>query len=57
MPHQPYSGSDRHSLAPASPFLTEHALATLTIREADPPAPPARRTFTIARVAPPLDDL
>jgi DNA helicase-2/ATP-dependent DNA helicase PcrA len=58
MPHQRYTHSDRHSLAPASRFLTEDALATLDICEADPPAPRARRTTTTARVAlPTLDDL
>ena len=58
MPHQRHIGSDRHSLAPASRFLTDQALATLDIREADPPAPPARHTLTTARVAlPTLDDL
>ena len=58
MPHQRYSHSDKHSLAPASRFLTDGALATLDICEADPPAPPPRRALTTARVAlPTLDDL
>ena len=58
MPHHRYTGSDRHSLAPASRFLTDHALATLDITEADPPAPPPPRSPTTARVAlPTLDDL
>jgi DNA helicase-2/ATP-dependent DNA helicase PcrA len=58
MPHQRYSGSDRHSLAPASRFLTDAALAALDIVEATPPEPPPRRTLTTARVAiPTLDDL
>ena len=58
MPHQRYSGSDRHSLAPASRFLTDAALDTLDVVEAAPPQPPAKRTLTTARVAlPTLDDL
>src|SRR5882757_2769103 len=58
MPHQRYSGSDRHSIAPASRFLTDTALDTLDVVEAAPPAPPAKRTLTTARVAlPTLDDL
>jgi DNA helicase II / ATP-dependent DNA helicase PcrA len=58
MPHQRYSGSDRHSLAPASRFLSDTALASLDIVEATPPEPPPRRTLTTARVAiPTLDDL
>jgi DNA helicase-2/ATP-dependent DNA helicase PcrA len=58
MPHQRYSGSDRHSLAPASRFLTDAALGSLDIVEATPPEPPPRRTLTTARVAiPTLDDL
>ena len=58
MPHQRYSGSDRHSLAPASRFVTDAALATVDITEAAPPSPRPRRTLTTARVAlPTLDDL
>ena len=58
MPHQRYGGSDRHSLAPATRFLTNHALATLDITEAEPPATPPRRTLTTARVTlPTLDNL
>jgi DNA helicase-2/ATP-dependent DNA helicase PcrA len=58
MPHQRYSHSDKHSMAPASRFLTEDALATLDICEADPPVAPRRRESTTARVAlPSLDDL
>jgi DNA helicase-2/ATP-dependent DNA helicase PcrA len=58
MPHQRYTRSDRHSIVPASRFLTEQAMATLEVIEAAPPAPPARRTLTLARVTvPTLDDL
>ena len=58
MPHQRSSGSDRHSLAPATRFLTDAALAALDIVEATPPDPPPRRTLTNARVAiPTLDEL
>ncbi len=58
MPHHRRSSNDRHSLAPASRFLTHPALAVLDITEADPPPPPPRRTLTSARVAiPTLDDL
>ena len=58
MPHQRYSGSDRHSLAPASRFVTDEALPTVDITEAAPPSPRPRRTLTTARVAlPTLDDL
>ena len=58
MPHQRYSGSDRHSLAPASRFVTDEALATVDITEAAPPSPRPRRTLTTARVSlPTLDDL
>lgn len=58
MPHQRYSGSDRHSLAPPSRFLTDAVLDTLDVVEAAAPAPPPRRAVTTARVAlPELDDL
>jgi DNA helicase-2/ATP-dependent DNA helicase PcrA len=58
MPHQRYSGSDRHSLAPPTRFLTDAALDTLDVVEAAPPAPAPRRAVTTARVAiPELDDL
>ena len=58
MPHQRRSGSDRHSLAPASRFLTDAALATVDMTQAEPLAPPPRRALTTARVAvPTLDDL
>ena len=58
MPHHRHTGSDRHSLAPATRFLTHPALAVLDITEADPPPPPPRRTLTTARVSlPTLDDL
>ncbi len=58
MPYQRYSHSDRHSLAPASRFLTDDVLATLDIHEADPPAPRRTPKSTAARVAlPTLDDL
>ena len=61
MPHQRYTTGDRHSLAPASRFLTDAALSTLDITEAAPPAPPPPRprpVATAARLAlPTLDDL
>jgi DNA helicase II / ATP-dependent DNA helicase PcrA len=58
MPHHRHSGNDRHSLAPASRFLTQDAVATMDVREADPPAAPPRRTLSTGRVAlPTLDDL
>ncbi|MEP6852395.1 MAG: ATP-dependent helicase [bacterium] len=58
MPHHRRSGSDRHSLAPASRFLTPQALAVLNVSE----APVAQRhpvgVATPARlVIPTLDDL
>jgi DNA helicase-2/ATP-dependent DNA helicase PcrA len=52
-----YGSSDRYSLAPATRFLTDTAVATLDIHEAEAPAPP-QRVITSARVAvPTLDDL
>lgn len=52
-----YGGSDRYSLAPATRFLTDTALATLDVHEPEAPAPP-QRVLTSARVAvPTLDDL
>jgi len=58
MPHQRYSGSDRHSLAPPSRFLTDAALDTLDVVEVAPPATAPKRAVTTARVAiPQLDDL
>jgi DNA helicase-2/ATP-dependent DNA helicase PcrA len=58
MPHQRHSNGDRHSLAPASRFLTDQALTVLDVSEADPPTAPSRRTITATRVSlPTLDDL
>ncbi|HVX46565.1 MAG TPA: ATP-dependent helicase [Mycobacteriales bacterium] len=57
MPHQRYSGSDKHSLAPPSRFLTDAAMATLEVTESESVRRPAE-TPTAARVAlPTLDDL
>ena len=39
MPHQRYGGSDRHSLAPATRFLTHHVLATLAHHRGRPARP------------------
>jgi len=58
MPHQRHTGSDKHSLAPPSRFLTDAALATLDIHETHPAAPVTPETPTPARIAlPTLDDL
>jgi DNA helicase-2/ATP-dependent DNA helicase PcrA len=58
IPIQRYTGSDRHTLAPASRFLTEAALAALDVTEAIAPTPPAQAAPSAARVAiPTLDDL
>ncbi|HEY3629678.1 MAG TPA: ATP-dependent helicase [Jatrophihabitantaceae bacterium] len=58
MPHQRYSGSDRHSLAPPSRFLTDAALDTLDVVETAQPQPPPKRVLTTARVGiPTMDDL
>jgi DNA helicase-2/ATP-dependent DNA helicase PcrA len=58
MPHQRHTGSDRHSIAPASRFLTDQALATLDIQESRRPTPLVRERPTTARIAlPTLDDL
>ena len=58
MPHHRHTISDRHSLAPASRFLTDAALTTLDITESAPPAPRPRNVPTAARLAlPTLDDL
>ncbi|HEU5267602.1 MAG TPA: ATP-dependent helicase [Jatrophihabitans sp.] len=58
IPIHRYTGSDRHTLAPASRFLTEPALDALEIVEPAPPPPPPRPAPTTARVAiPTLDDL
>jgi DNA helicase-2/ATP-dependent DNA helicase PcrA len=58
MPHQRYTGSDRHSLAPPSRFLTDAALDTLDVVETAPAQPTPRRALTTARVGiPTMDDL
>jgi DNA helicase-2/ATP-dependent DNA helicase PcrA len=58
MPLHRHTISDRHSLAPASRFLTDAALTTLDITESAPPAPRPRNVPTAARLAlPTLDDL
>ena len=58
MPHQRHTSSDRHSLAPATRFLTDAALTTVDITEAAPPAPQPRHVPMTARLAlPTLDDL
>jgi DNA helicase-2/ATP-dependent DNA helicase PcrA len=57
MPHQRHTGSDKHSLAPPTRFLTDEALATLDIHESEPVRRPVQ-TPAKARIAlPTLDDL
>jgi hypothetical protein len=58
MPHQRHTTSDRHSLAPATRFLTDAALTTLDITESAPAALRPQHEPTAARLAlPTLDDL
>jgi DNA helicase-2/ATP-dependent DNA helicase PcrA len=58
MPHQRHTSGDRHSLAPASRFLTDAVLTTLDVTETAPPAPCARPVPTAPRLTlPTLDDL
>ena len=58
MPHQRHTASDRHSLAPASRFLTDAALSTLDITESGLPAQRPQPVPTAARLTlPTLDDL
>jgi DNA helicase-2/ATP-dependent DNA helicase PcrA len=58
IPIHRYGGSDRHTLAPASRFLTAAALETLEISEPEPPPAPPQPAAPAARVAiPTLDDL
>lgn len=57
MPHQRHTGSDRHSLAPPTRFLTVEALATVDVTESTPVSRPVE-TPAGARIAlPTLDDL
>ena len=51
MPHHRRSHDDRHSYAPASRFLNEHALAVMDIVEDRPAIPATRTPATAARVA------
>jgi DNA helicase-2/ATP-dependent DNA helicase PcrA len=58
MPHQRHTGSDKHSLAPASRFLTDDALATLDIQESHPTKARVTEPSGVTRIAlPTLDDL
>jgi len=59
MPHQRHTRGDRHSLVPASRFLTDAVLTTLDVTETAPPAPCARRPVQTAPrlTLPTLDDL
>ncbi len=58
IPIHRHGGSDRHTLAPASRFLTTSALGTLDISEPEPPPAPPRPAAAAARVTiPTLDDL
>ena len=51
MPHHRRTHDDRHSYAPASRFLNEHALAVMDIVEDRPAIPATRTPATAARVA------
>ncbi|HEY3090619.1 MAG TPA: ATP-dependent helicase [Jatrophihabitantaceae bacterium] len=52
-----FGGSDRYCLAPDTRFLTDTALVTLDVHQAEAPAP-SQRVLTTSRVAvPTLDDL
>ena len=51
MPHHRRTHDDRHSYAPASRFLDEHALAAVDIAEDRPAIPATRTPATAARVA------
>jgi DNA helicase-2/ATP-dependent DNA helicase PcrA len=58
MPHHRRAHDDRHSLAPASRFLTDDALATLDIHDTSVRPAPDVAAATAARVAlPSLDEL
>ncbi len=58
MPHHRRAHDDRHSLAPATRFLTEQALATVDVHDAGSRSAPDTPADTAARVAlPSLDEL